>query len=199
MIPCLSSWQSHYYTNYAILIVAWYLNAVLNDTSWRVTHLHPETRVPSKYFMAQIEQAPARNEKCVHKWLEGKVTHGADELHSVKNVKNNILVMNSQWHSWELRMVWLVIGQTIEIITVKMLLTAWYWQTDYLPTHPPTNYIQQSSLRTNQSLAIQENPLHPMEPKGSLLHLQMPTTCPDPQPDAPVHAHPSSIMLSSYL
>lgn len=28
------------------------------------------------------------------------MTHGAGELHSVKNVKNNILDMNSQWYSW---------------------------------------------------------------------------------------------------
>jgi hypothetical protein len=76
-----------------------------------------------------------------------------------------------------------------------MLLTMWYWQTEYPPTYLPTqltNYIQQSSLRTNQSLTIQENSLHSMEPKGSLLHSQMPTTCPNQQPDAPVHAHPFS-------
>jgi len=28
------------------------------------------------------------------------VTHGAGELRSAKNVKNNILDVNSQWHSW---------------------------------------------------------------------------------------------------
>lgn len=179
--------------------MAWHLNTVLNDTSWCVTHLHPETRVPSKYLMAQIEQAPARNEKCMHKWPEGKVTHGAGELHSVKNVKNILSVaqLGLQWGWYDYHRVNNknnCQNAVDHVVTGRLPI----YLPPYLPTHL-TNYIQQSSLRTNQSLAIQENPLHSMEPKGSLLRSQMPNTCPDPKPDAPVRAHPSSLMLSSYL